>query len=227
MRGAVVLLSGGIDSAVTLAWTISQGYRAHTLTIDYGQVHNQEIEAAKRVATAWKVESHYVLSLKDLPQLFHSALTGKGTIPKGRWNPTLAEIPPTYVPARNLLFLSLAAGWGESLEAEAIAIGVNAVDFAGYPDCRPAFLEAFQKVLEVGTKQGVLGRPIKILAPLISLTKAEIITLGTQLGVDFSLTLSCYDPDLAGVSCGECDSCLIRKKGFREAGIPDPTHYLR
>lgn len=223
----VVLLSGGIDSAVTLAWSIREGYEPYALTVYYGQRHRQEVQAARRVARAGGVKHHRLVRWGSVASLLRSALTQDLPIPKGEWRSTRETIPPTYVPARNALLLSLASGWAESLGAEGVAIGVNAVDFAGYPDCRPQFLDAFQQMLSVGTKRGVEGDPVNIFAPLIHLSKGEIIRLGHQWGVNFALTLSCYDPSPEGYACGECDSCLIRKKGFREAGIPDPTPYLR
>jgi 7-cyano-7-deazaguanine synthase len=219
------LLSGGIDSATTLALARQRGFLVHALTIDYGQRHSVEQTAARRVARQLGAVEHRFLTL-DLRGFGGSALTNdievpKGTIPAGRDGP----IPPTYVPARNTIFLSLALAWAEALGATDIFIGANAVDFSGYPDCRPVFIEAFERLARVGTRAGVQGAEIRIHAPLIHLTKAEIIREGLRLGVDYSLTHSCYDPPSECLACGRCESCQIRRKGFAEAGVPDPAHY--
>ena len=218
---AVVLVSGGLDSATTLAVARAEGYACHALSFDYGQRHRLELQAARAVAEGLGAVEHRVMPL-DLRLFGGSALTDAGIAV-----PTEPEegIPVTYVPARNTIFLSLALGWAEVLGAAAIFIGVNAVDYSGYPDCRPAFIEAFERMANLGTKAGVEGRPFRVWTPLIALTKAEIIRRGHELGVDYALTLSCYDPDETGRACGVCDSCRLRAAGFREAGVPDPTPY--
>lgn len=213
---AVCLLSGGLDSATAMVWAIHQGYDIHALTISYGQIHSYEIECARRIASSYGAKEHKILNLGQLPEVLYSALTGVGEVPQRPWDPHSTEIPPTYVPCRNILFLSIAAGWAESIGAEVVVSGVNAIDYSGYPDCRPEFVQAFQKVLEVGTKRGVEGKPVRILTPLISLTKAQIVTLGRRLGVNFELTSSCYHPDPDGRPCGRCDSCQIRQMAFQE-----------
>ena len=219
---AVTLLSGGIDSATTLALAKAEGYDCFALTLDYGQRHKREIESAKKVAKALDAAEHKVLSL-DLRQFGGSALTGDLDVPKGRDNAKIASgIPVTYVPARNLVFLSLALGWAEVLCSRDLFIGVNAIDYSGYPDCRPKFIESFQKTANLATKAGVEGERFRIHTPLIHMTKSEIILQGDELGLDFSLTHSCYDPLPDGAPCGRCDSCLLRAKGFSEAGIRDP-----
>jgi len=228
-RRAVVLLSGGLDSATALAIARERGFRCHALSVDYGQRHRHELAAARRVAGALGVEGHVVLPL-DLRVFGGSALTSEDIdVPKA---PESAgeTIPATYVPARNTILLSIALGLAETIPAHHVFIGANAVDYSGYPDCRPAFIEAFERVANLGTRAGVEGRPFRIHAPLIDMTKAEIIRRGTSLGVDYSLTLSCYDPaDAAGgpVACGRCDSCRIRRRGFEEAGVSDPTRYTQ
>lgn len=220
-RRAVVLLSGGLDSATALAVARSQGYACHALSVDYGQRHASELEAARAVASQLGAVEHRVVHL-DMGQFGGSALTDPGlAVPT---TPTTG-IPVTYVPARNTVMLSLALGWAEVLEADAIFLGVNAVDYSGYPDCRPEFIEAFARVANLATRRGVEGHPITIEAPLIDLTKAEIIQLGSRLGVDYALTVSCYQADGRGRACGVCDSCRFRRQGFREAGVPDPTPY--
>ncbi len=228
-ESAVVLLSGGIDSATALAVARRDGFTCFALTIDYGQRHRQELTAAQRVALSLGVRDHRIVQI-DLRAIGGSVLTADGqvptdrTIPKG--DPSVApEIPVTYVPARNSIFLSIGAAYAEVVGAAHLFIGANAVDYSGYPDCRPAFIEAMERALTLGTKAGIEGKAFGIHAPLIHLSKAEIIKLGASLGVDFSLTHSCYDPDPAGAPCGRCDSCLIRKRGFEEAGVPDPTRY--
>jgi 7-cyano-7-deazaguanine synthase len=225
-RPAVVLVSGGLDSATVLALARHQGFAAHALSVRYGQRHRLELDAARRVAQALGAERHLVLDL-DLAALGGSALTGQGPVPKGRSAEEMAAgIPATYVPARNTVFLSLALGWAEALGAWDIFIGVNAVDYSGYPDCRPEFIAAFQQTANLATKAAVEGRGrFAVHTPLIGLTKGAIIARGLELGVDYGLTLTCYDPDAAGRACGRCDSCLLRLKGFAEAGRPDPAPY--
>jgi 7-cyano-7-deazaguanine synthase len=224
MRRAVVLLSGGIDSTTALAIAKREGYDAYCLSIDYGQRNRAELASAARVATALGAARHLVVRLQ-LEAVAASALTGCGAVPKrDDAGERGAEIPPTYVPARNMTFLSVAVSWAESVGAEVVFLGVNAVDHAGYPDCTPAFVEAFQRVVAVGTKAGVRnGRTIRIRAPLINMTKAQILQTGLKLGTDYGLTLSCYDPDPEGKPCGHCDSCLIRTRAFEELGVPDPA----
>jgi 7-cyano-7-deazaguanine synthase len=226
MKRAVVLLSGGLDSTSTLAIARSQGFSAHCLAIDYGQRHKVELERAEKVASALGAAAFLRLSL-DLRAFGGSALTSAVEVPKGRSEGEMAaSIPVTYVPARNAVFLSLALGFAEVLSARDIFIGVNAVDYSGYPDCRPEFISAFENMANLATKAGVEGRRFTVHAPLSGMSKAEIIREATRLGVDLSLTHSCYDPDSAGRACGQCDSCLLRKKGFLEAGIADPTRYV-
>ena len=222
---AVVLLSGGLDSATVLAIAHASGQACHCLTVSYGQRHEHEIAAAHRVAEHLGAAEHRVVSI-DLRAIGGSALTDEIDVPHGRSESEMSEaIPVTYVPARNLVFLSVAVGFAEVLGAREIFVGVNAVDYSGYPDCRPAFVEAFEKVANLATKVGVEGQGLRIHAPLLWLTKAQIIKRGAELGVDFALTHSCYDPDQSGAACGKCDSCVLRKKGFEEAGIADPTRY--
>lgn len=219
---AVCLLSGGLDSTTCLAWARDSGFETYALSFDYGQRHHIELEAARRVADALGATAHRVAKI-DLRVFGHSALTDNIAVPKGRDESQMGEgIPITYVPARNTIFLSFALAWAEVLEASDIVIGVNALDYSGYPDCRPEFIAAFETMANLATKAGVEGRThIRIHTPLIELTKAEIVKLGQRLGVPFGLTHSCYDPDASGRPCGECDSCLLRAKGFREAGIED------
>jgi 7-cyano-7-deazaguanine synthase len=219
---AVCLLSGGLDSATCLAWARKQGYEVYALSFDYGQRHRVELEAAAHVARALGAPNHRVARI-DLRVFGHSALTDDIDVPKGRDEASMnAEIPITYVPARNTIFLSFALAWAEVLEAGDIFIGVNALDYSGYPDCRPEFIAAFETMANLATKAGVEGRTrVRIHTPLIQLSKADIVRLGVELGVPFGLTHSCYDPDAAGRPCGECDSCLLRAKGFREAGVED------
>jgi len=225
-KKAVVLLSGGLDSSTTLAIAGSEGYEVHALSFDYGQKHQFELQAARQLAEAWKVRQHLVVRL-DLSAFGGSALTSDLDVPKQRTADEMGDgIPVTYVPARNTVFLSVAMGWAETLEASEIFIGVNAVDYSGYPDCRPEFVAAFESLANLATKSGVeKSATWKIHAPLIHLTKAEIIRKGTDLGVDYGMTHSCYDPDENGLACGGCDACLLRKQGFEEAGLPDPTLY--
>lgn len=220
---AVVLLSGGLDSATTLALARADGFACHALTFDYGQRHRTEIEAARRVARSLGAAGHRVVPF-DLSWMGGSALTDRSIAV-----PTTAStgIPVTYVPARNTVFLSVALGWAEVLGAQDIYIGVNAVDYSGYPDCRPEYMQAFERLANLATRAGVEGRLFHLHMPLIQLCKHEIIQAGTRLGVDYALTLSCYDPDAEGRACGVCDSCRFRAQGFEAAGIPDPTRYRR
>ena len=218
---AVVLLSGGLDSYTAGAIARADGHELYALTIRYGQVHALEVEAARRVAKALRVGRHLALDV-PLSAIGGSALVGDGEIPKDR-SSAAGDIPATYVPARNTVFLSLAMAWAEVIGAGAIVIGVNALDYSGYPDCRPEYLRAFEALAALATKAGVEGRSLKILAPLLQLTKAEIIRRGLALGVDYGLTLSCYDPDPGGRPCGRCDSCRLRARGFFEAGVVDPA----
>lgn len=220
-KKAVVLVSGGLDSATTLAIAKEQGYDCYAMSFNYGQRHQIELESAKSVSLSLGAIEHKVISL-GLGDIGGSALTDNAIeVPQ-----QMAEgIPVTYVPARNTVFLALALGWAEVLDAEAIFIGVNAVDYSGYPDCRPEYIAAFQTMANLATKRGVEGQVIRIETPLLHLSKAEIIQKGTQLGVDYSKTLSCYSPDELGQACGRCDSCRLRKQGFADAGMPDPTRY--
>jgi 7-cyano-7-deazaguanine synthase len=218
---AVLLLSGGLDSYTAGAMAKADGYELNALTIRYGQVHAREIEAARQVAAALGVSHHLELDV-PLSKIGGSALVGDGVIPKDR-SLSAGDIPSTYVPARNTVFLSLAMAWAEVLGAEAIVIGVNALDYSGYPDCRPEYLRAFERLAALATKAGVEGRSLRILAPLLELTKADIIRRGLALGVDYGLTLSCYDPGPDGRPCGRCDSCRLRARGFKEAEAIDPT----
>jgi 7-cyano-7-deazaguanine synthase len=220
---AVILLSGGIDSATTAAIALSSGFELHALIFSYGQKHGVEILCAKKLVAFFNVESHTVIEIPS--GIFKSALTNATReVPKNRKSDD-TRIPDTYVPARNIIFLSYALAFAESIGARHIFIGATAVDYSGYPDCRPEFFRAFQEMADRGTKAGVSGQGFTIETPLINMTKAEIIQKGISLGVDYSLTHSCYDPGHEGLACGACDSCLIRKKGFREAGVPDPTRY--
>lgn len=227
-RKAVILSSGGIDSTTAMAVAKHEGYELFSLSFDYGQRHAVELEAAGRTAAALGARRHLVIRI-DLDKIGGSALTDDIAVPHGRSEEQLASgIPVTYVPARNTIFLSYALAWAEVLEAADIFIGVNAVDYSGYPDCRPEYIRAFEAMANLAIKAAVEGKlKISIRTPLIRMTKAEIIRTGTELGVDYRLTHSCYDPDAQGRACGDCDSCLLRKKGFREAGIPDPTVYGR
>ena len=225
-RPAVVLLSGGLDSATALAAARHEGYRCHALTIAYGQRHAVELEAARRVAAALGVVEHRFLQL-DLRALGGSALTADLPVPRDRSEAQMSGgIPLTYVPARNTIFLSLALAWAETLTCFDLYVGVNAIDYSGYPDCRPQFVAAFERLANLATKAAVEGKGrYRIHAPLINLTKAEIIRLGASLGVDYALTHSCYDPADDGAACGRCDSCRLRRAGFEAAGLPDPTRY--
>jgi 7-cyano-7-deazaguanine synthase len=230
MASAVVLLSGGLDSTTAAALARREGWALYGLTVHYGQVHASEVDAARRVAAALGLVRHVVLDV-DLRAFGGSSLTGAGEIPKDRdlslplsHSPSLplTTIPSTYVPARNTVLLSLALAWAEAIQAERIVIGVNAVDYSGYPDCRPEFIAAFEYLASLGTRAGVDGQPIRVWAPLQHLTKAGIIRVGLELGLDYGLTRSCYDPRPDGRPCGRCDSCLLRARGFEEAGVPDP-----
>ena len=224
----MILSSGGIDSTTAMAMAKREGYDLYSLSFDYGQRHAVELEAAARTAAALGARQHLVIRI-DLGKIGGSALTDEIAVPHGRSEEQLASgIPVTYVPARNTIFLSYALAWAEVLEAADIFIGVNAVDYSGYPDCRPEYIRAFEAMANLAIKAAVEGKlKISIRTPLIRMTKAEIIRTGTELGVDYRLTHSCYDPDARGRACGDCDSCLLRKKGFREAGISDPTVYSR
>ena len=221
VKRAVILTSGGLDSATVLAMAIARGLECYALSFDYGQRHLSELAAAARVAGAFPGTEHKVVGL-DLRGIGGSALTDDAIdVPI---SPTKG-IPITYVPARNTVFLSIALGWAEVLEAQEIHLGVNAVDYSGYPDCRPEFIDAFQSLTRVATKAGVEGRPIEIHTPIMAMSKGEIIRAGTALGVDYSLTVSCYQADGDGNACGLCDSCRLRKEGFEAAGVADPTRY--
>jgi 7-cyano-7-deazaguanine synthase len=221
----IVLLSGGLDSATVLAMCLSQGRQCHALSFSYGQRHKVELEAAARIAQRLGVVSHRICSI-DVQCLAGSALTGRGDVPKGRSEETIGQgIPSTYVPARNTLFVAHALGLAESTGAEEIALGINALDYSGYPDCRPEWLAAMQEVARLGTKVGVSGQPVKLVAPLVAMSKADIIRAGTALGVDYGITLSCYDPTNEGAACGACDACILRRLGFEQAGQKDPTKY--
>jgi 7-cyano-7-deazaguanine synthase len=224
MTPAVLLLSGGLDSTTMLAYAVDKGFDVHALTFRYGQRHAAEIEAARRIAKAYRVRDHVVVDI-DLRTFGGSALTADIDVPKDRLDADLANgIPITYVPARNTIFLSFGLAWSEVLGASDIFIGVNALDYSGYPDCRPEFIGAFERMANLATKAAVEGRGrLKIHTPLVHLSKADIIREGLALGVDYGLTLSCYDPTAAGESCGRCDACTIRRKGFTEAGVPDPA----
>ena len=225
-KKAVLLLSGGADSATVGAVAKSSGFDLYAMTIDYGQRHRVELEMADKTAKALNVKKHLVLKL-DLRSIGASALTSDIKLPTGRTMEEMSSgIPVTYVPARNTIFLSLALGWGESIGTGDIFIGVNALDYSGYPDCRPEYIEAFEKMARLATKMGVENeRILKIHTPLIHMTKGQIFRLGSELGVDFSLTHSCYDPTQDGKACGNCDSCLLRLNGFKEAGFEDPLQY--
>ena len=223
---AVVLLSGGLDSATVLAIAREHGFACYCLSFEYGQRHRFELEAAGRVAAALGAAEHRTVSI-DLRSIGGSALTDAIEVPKDRDEGAMsAEIPATYVPARNMVFLSLAVGYAEVVGAREVFLGVNAVDYSGYPDCRSAFIEAFGRAADLGTKAGVDGRGFRMHTPLIEWSKAEIIREGARLGVDYGLTRSCYDPDEAGRACGRCDSCVIRRRGFEAAGVEDPTVYI-
>ena len=222
---AVVLLSGGIDSATTLAVAVAEGFEVFALTIDYGQRHRCEIEAARTIARSLSVKEHKIISL-DLRSIGGSALTDDMEVPKSRTASEICEsIPVTYVPGRNTIFLALALSWAEALGASTVFFGATAIDYSGYPDCRPEYVQAFQKLADLATKAGVEGKPIRIEAPFINTPKSGIIKRGVELGVDYSLTHSCYDPTEDGKACGRCDSCLFRRRAFAEARVADPTVY--
>lgn len=225
-KPAVVLLSGGLDSSTVVAMAQRDGYEVHGLSFSYGQRHTVELEAAKRVAAAAGLADHKVIDI-DLRAFGGSALTDDIDVPKHDTAEEMGtEIPVTYVPARNTIFLSFALAWAEVLGSSDIFIGVNALDYSGYPDCRPEFIAAFQDLARIATKTGVEGSTeVTVHAPLIDLTKAEIVTAGTGLGVDYAITISCYDADDDGLACGRCDSCHLRHRGFVDAGLPDPTPY--
>lgn len=222
MTPAVVLLSGGLDSTTTLAVAKRDGFAPHAMTFRYGQRHEREVDAARRIARASGVVLHVVLDI-DLRVFGRSALTSDIDVPKDR--PSMEGVPVTYVPARNTIFLSYALAWAEVLEAPRIYIGVNAVDYSGYPDCRPEYIAAYERMANLATRAGIEGRGVSIRAPLIQLGKGDIIRLGSSLGVDYALTTSCYDPDDDGAACGHCDACLLRLKGFADAGRQDPIRY--
>jgi len=224
-RKAIVLLSGGLDSTTCLAIAQNEGFDVYALSILYGQRHDIEMRAAERIAREYGVKEHRSISI-DLRLFGGSALTDDVDVPKHKDVSEIGtNIPVTYVPARNTVFLSYGVAWAEVVGAQAIYIGVNALDYSGYPDCRPEFIEAFERMAKLATKAGVEGNPVRIFAPLINMTKADIIRTGARLGVDYGMTHSCYDPAEDGRACGECDSCLLRKKGFEQAGVPDPTIY--
>jgi 7-cyano-7-deazaguanine synthase len=227
MRPAVLLLSGGLDSTTMLALAVQQGFDVHAMTFRYGQRHASEIEAARRVAHAYGVRDHVVADI-DLRTFGGSALTADIDVPKDRTDAAISHgIPITYVPARNTIFLSFCLAWAEVLGASDIFIGVNALDYSGYPDCRPEYVQAFQAMANLATRGGVEGStPIRIQTPLLMMTKREIVQLGLSLGVDYAMTLSCYDPSPSGEACGHCDACHLRLRGFSEAGASDPASYL-
>ena len=224
---AIVLSSGGLDSTTAMAMAKEEGYEIYSLSFRYGQRHALELEAAQRVAKALGAKEHLVMDI-DLARIGGSALTDDLDVPKGRTDEEIKKgIPVTYVPGRNTIFLSYALAWAEVVGASDIFLGVNAIDYSGYPDCRPEYIKAFEHLANLATKAGVEGlTPIRIRAPLMRMTKAEIIRKGVKLGVDYGMTHSCYDPSADGKACGYCDSCLLRKKGFREAGVADPTDYI-
>jgi len=225
MPRAVVLLSGGLDSATTLAWAKAHGYEPFALSVNYGQRHKIELERAYLVAKQLGAIEHRTVTM-DLRAIGGSALTANIDVPKDRSDEAMSHgVPITYVPARNTILLGLALGYAETVKAFDIFLGANVLDYSGYPDCRPEFLGAFEALANLATQAAIEGGRFRIHAPLLQMTKAEIIRLGVQLGVDYGITLSCYDPDERGGACGRCDSCILRKKGFAEAGIPDPTTY--
>lgn len=225
-KPAVVLLSGGLDSSTCLGIAVDEGYEVIALSFDYNQRHQVELEAARQVAAFYGVRKHFVFNVGLFREIGGSALTDNIDVPRGRSAETMGQgIPVTYVPARNLVFLSYALGVAERAGAEDIFIGVNAVDYSGYPDCRPEFIEAFQRTADLAVKAGVEGARYKVHAPLVRLSKAQIVQLGAALGVPYHLTHSCYDPIGAGLACGSCDSCILRREGFESAGVLDPTRY--
>lgn len=223
MKKAIILLSGGLDSTTCLAIAKSRGFACYALSFQYGQKHDAELAAAKKIAAAFEVETHYIMPL-SLDNMGGSALTDETiNVPDHKED---GKIPITYVPARNTIFLAIALGWAEVIAADAIFIGVSAVDYSGYPDCRPEYIAAFQQLAQLATKAGVEGNAIKIETPLIHLSKAQTIQQGHALGVDYALTISCYRANEEGLACGSCASCMLRKKGFLEAGVKDPTGYV-
>ncbi len=226
-KKAVILLSGGLDSATVLAIARSEGYACHAMSFRYGQRHAAELAAAQKIAKAMAAQQHIIVDI-DLRAFGGSALTSDIPVPKGRSSADMGtDIPITYVPARNTIFLSFALAWAETLSSTDIFIGVNALDYSGYPDCRPQYIRAYQSMANLATRAGVEGKQnLVIHTPLIDLTKAEIIRRGLELGVDYSLTSSCYDPDQRGRACGQCDACLLRLKGFAENGMKDPLQYI-
>lgn len=226
-NNAVILTSGGLDSTTVMAIAKDQGYRLFSLSFDYGQRHRFELDAARNITRTMGAVKHLILPL-DLSLIGGSALTGDLAVPKGRDVQSMSRgIPVTYVPARNTIFLSIALAWAEVLKAGHIFIGVNALDYSGYPDCRPEYIAAYETMANLATKASVEGTlDIKIHTPLIQMTKAQIIRTGVDLGVDYSLTHSCYDPSPEGRACRQCDSCILRRKGFQDAGVPDPTRYV-
>lgn len=222
-KKAVVLMSGGLDSTTVLAIARSEGYACHTLSYNYGQRHRSELVASRALSSALGAQVHKEVSL-DLGAIGGSALTDtRIAVPES----ATPGIPATYVPARNTVFLAIALGWAEVLDAQDIFIGVNAVDYSGYPDCRPQFIAAFEQLANIATRAGVEGRPVKIHAPLMALTKGDIIRAGISRGVDYSATVSCYQATVDGLACGRCDSCRLRRQGFDDAGVPDPTRYVK
>ena len=225
MKHAIVLLSGGLDSATTLAIARSWGYENYALSFDYGQRHRRELEAAKKIAKSLGAKKHLLVEIDN--QIFaDSALTGDVDVPKSRSDKEIGTgIPVTYVPARNTIFLAHALAWAETISAGHIFIGANAIDYSGYPDCRPEFIALFETLANIGTKAGVEGARLQIHAPLIKMSKADIVRKAVELDVDLSLTHSCYDPSPNGRACGQCDSCQLRQKGFRDAGVKDPIRY--
>ena len=223
-KRAVVLVSGGLDSTTCIAIAQDIGFEVFALTVNYGQHHNFELKAAKKIIEHYEIENHSIIDI-DLSQFGGSALTDDIEIPKYRKEEQMLDIPATYVPARNTVFLSLALAWAETLEAYDIFIGVNALDYSGYPDCRPEYISAYEKTANLATKAGVLGNKFKIHTPLINMTKSEIISTGIKLGVDYGMTSTCYDPKPNGNPCGNCDACFLRLKGFDEANTIDPLNY--
>ncbi len=232
MSDAVVLLSGGLDSTTVLAEAVAAGHRVFALSFRYGQRHAIELDCASRQAERHGAAAHEIVDLSHLGRLVSTATSlveGGAAVPKDRDVDAGEDIPSTYVPARNTLFLSYALAWAEALGAHDLWLGVNALDYSGYPDCRPEFLQAFERMANLATREGVEGRPMHLHAPLLELTKAQIITRGTELGVDYADTVSCYDPQVESgqpLACGRCDSCQLRRKGFEAAGVPDPTRYV-
>ena len=224
-KKAVVLLSGGLDSTTCIALAKNAGFKIAALTINYGQRHKFELDAAKQIIDHYQINNHSMVDI-DLSQFGGSALTDDIEIPKDRSDKDMSDIPVTYVPARNTVFLSLALAWAETLQAFDIFIGVNALDYSGYPDCRPEYIASFERTANLATREGVSGNNFKIHTPLINMTKSEIINTGLKLGIDYGMTSTCYDPDTNGKPCGKCDACFLRLKGFKQAGAIDPLNYL-